>query len=157
MPKHYRRLAIAAAIGSLTACGGGSTPTAPTNANVAGSYDLTITASSTCSANLPSEARVLHYVATVTQTGAAVQMTLQGHVIFNSVTISGTVSGQSISFSTFAVNEITTGDGVVLTTTGAANVGADGSITGNLNGIYQAPAAATTCTAGNHQIQMVKR
>ena len=156
MHKQYRLLAIATALGSMMACGGGSTPTAPANANIAGSYDLTITASSTCSANLPSETRVLNYVANITQTGAAVQVTLQAHVIFNSVTISGTVSGQTITFSAFSVNEITTGDGVVLTTTGTANVAANGSIGGTLNGTYQA-ASGTTCNAGNHQIQMVKR
>jgi len=160
MHKDYRRLAIATALGTLMswgmACGGGSTPTAPTPANVAGSYDLTITASSTCSGNLPSETRVLQYVANVTQTGAAVQVTLQGHVIFNSVTISGTVSGQAINFSTFAVNEITESDGVVLTTTGTANVGADGSINGILSGTYQTT-SGTNCNTGSHQIQMVKR
>ena len=160
MRKQYRLLGIATALGTLMACGmacgGAGTPTAPTNANIAGSYDLTITASSTCSGNLPSETRVLSYVANITQTGAAVQVTLQAHVIFNSVTITGTVSGQAITFSTFSVNEITTGDGVVLTTTGTANVAANGSISGALTGAYQA-ASGTTCSAGNHQIQMVKR
>ena len=158
MHRDYRLLAMA--LGTLMACGmacgGGSTPTAPTNANVSGSYDLTITASSTCSGNLPSETRVLTYVATVTQTGAAVQVTLQGHVIFNSVTISGTVSGQTINFSAFSVSEITTGDGVALTTTGTANVAANGTIAGTLNGTYQTT-AGSNCNAANHQIQMVKR
>jgi hypothetical protein len=156
MGKHITRFAIAAALGSLTACGGGSTPTAPTNATVAGSYDMTVTASSACSANLPAETRVLTYLATVTQTGAAVQITLQGHVIFNSVTISATVSGQTLNFSTFSVNEITESDGVVLTTTGTANVGADGSINGTLSGTYQTT-SGTNCNTGSHQIQMVKR
>ncbi len=155
MGKHITRFAIVAALGSLTACGG-SSPTAPTNANVAGSYDLTITASSTCSASLPSETRVLTYLATVTQTGAAVQVTLQGHVIFNSVTISGTVSGQTLNFSTFSVNEITESDGVVLATTGTASVAANGSINGTLSGTYQTT-SGTNCNTGSHQIQMVKR
>ena len=65
-------LAIATAMGSLTACGGGSSsPTAPTPpANIAGPYSATITAASTCSANLPFP--VLVFATTITQTGAAV-------------------------------------------------------------------------------------
>jgi hypothetical protein len=162
-----RRLAMAAAIGSLIACGGGSgesSPTAPTaaatpaptNANIGGSYDVTLTASSTCSANLPSDTRVLKYVANVTQTGTAVQVQLLAHVIWNTVTVNGTVSGQTINFSTFSFSEITTANGIALASTGSANVGADGSITGTLSGTYQTP-SGTNCNAGNHQIQMVKR
>jgi hypothetical protein len=152
-------LAIATAVASLMACGGGSGGSSPTArtpappANIAGSYNATIIASSTCSANLPSEARVLNYVANITQTGAAVQVQLSAHVIWNSVTVSGTVSGQTINFSNFSFSEITTGGGVALTATGTANVAADGSITGTLSGAYQTP-AGTACHAGNHQIQM---
>ncbi len=151
-----KRLAIATAIGSLMACGGSSSPTAPTNANIVGSYDLTITASSTCSANLPSETRVLKYVANITQTGAAFNLSLLGHVSFNSATTTGTVSGQTITFSTFSFNETTTGGGVALVTTGTANVAADGSIAGTLSGTYQTPSGAN-CNVSNHQVQMVKR
>ncbi len=150
-----KRLAIATAIGSLMACGGGS-PTAPTPANIDGSYNLTITASSTCSANLPSETRVLKYVANISQTGASFQVSLLAHVIFNTVTVSGTVSGQTITFSTFSFGEITTGGGVALATTGTANVATDGSMTGTLSGTYQTP-SGTNCNAVNHQIQMVRR
>jgi len=51
-----KRLAMAMAIGALMACSDNS-PTAPTPpANVAGDYSATITASSTCSANLPAAA-----------------------------------------------------------------------------------------------------
>jgi hypothetical protein len=77
-------------------------------------------------------------------------------VIFNSATITGTVSGQTITLSTFSFSEITTGGGVALVTTGTANVAADGSITGTLSGTYQTP-SGTNCNAANHQIQMVKR
>jgi hypothetical protein len=155
-------LALATTIGSLLACGGGSggsSPTAPAPAppaNIDGSYNATITASSTCSANLPSEARVLNYVANVTQTGAAVQVQLLAHVIWNSVTVTGTVSGQTVTFSTFSFSEITTANGIALNATGTASVAADGSIAGTLNGTYQTP-SGSNCNAGNHQIQMVKR
>ena len=114
-------LAIATAIGSLVACGGGSggsSPTAPTppvtnaniggsganiggsNANIGGSYNATVTASSTCSANLPSETRVLGFMATITQTGAAVQVQLVSGG--STVTVSGTVSGQTVNFPSFS-------------------------------------------------------
>ena len=60
-------LMLAPALGLLTACGGG--PTAPTPpANVAGSYDLTVTASTACSANLPAESRTLAFLANIAQT-----------------------------------------------------------------------------------------
>ena len=153
-------LAMAAAIGALTACGGGNgSPTAPTPqppANVAGSYDASIAPASSCSANLPVEARVLHYVANITQTGAAVEVQLSDHVTWNSVTVTGTVSGQTVTFSNFAFSEITTANGIALTSTGTALVADDGSITGTLSGTFQTPSGAS-CNAGNHLIHMVKR
>jgi hypothetical protein len=57
---------------------GGSSPTtpvpAPPNANLGGSCNATITASSTCSANVPSETRVLNYVADISRTGAELHL-----------------------------------------------------------------------------------
>ena len=156
-----KRLAIAMAIGSLMACGAGSSPTAPTSAptapaNIAGSYDLSIGASSTCSANLPVDTRVLHYVANVSQTGAAFNVQLLAHVTWNNVVVTGTVSGQTITFSTFSFSENDTGGGVALATTGTANVAADGSITGTLSGTYQTP-SGSICNAANHQFHMARR
>ena len=152
-------LAIATAIGSLMACGGGSSsPTAPTAppANIAGPYSATITASSTCSANLPSETRALDFFATVTQTGAAVQVQLIAHVPgVPAVTFSGTVSGQTVNFPSFSFTE-TMGRGAALAASGNANVAANGlSITGTLSGTYQTSSGAS-CNAANHQLQLVK-
>ena len=154
-------LVIAMVIGALMACGGGSggsSPTAPTPApaNIAGSYDASIGASSTCSANLPPETRVLHYVANIAQTGAAVQVQLSGQVIWNTVAVNGTVSGQTINFSSFSFSEISTAGGIALVATGTANVAADGSITGTLSGTYQTPSGAN-CNAVNHPFYLVKR
>jgi hypothetical protein len=155
-----RKWLIAMAIGSVMACGGGSSPTAPTApttpANIAGSYNVAIGAASSCSANLPVETRVLNYVANVSQTGAAFNVQLLAHVIWNTATVTGTVSGQTLTFSTFSFSEITTGGGVALSTTGTANVAADGSISGTLNGTYQTP-SGSNCNAANHQLHMVKR
>ena len=130
------------------------TPLGP--GNIGGSYNVTITASSTCSANLPADTRVLNYVSDISQTGAAFNAQLLAHVIFNTVTVTGTVSGQTLNFSTFSVNEITESDGVVLATTGTASVAANGSINGTLSGTYQTT-SGTNCNTGSHQIQMVKR
>src|SRR5215218_1501505 len=124
------RLAIAIAIGSLLACGGCGSSTAPTPpANVAGEYTATITASSTCSAKLPPEAWVLTYPATVTQTGAAVQVKLIHHQ-GSTVTVPGTLSGQTVNFPSFSFGENMTGGVVALAATGKANVAADSSIAG---------------------------
>lgn len=156
-----RSLTIAAVIGSLTACGGGSsTATAPTPpappANIAGSYGTTLTASSTCSANLPSETRALEFLATVAQTGAAVQVELVAHVPgVPSTTFSGSVSGQTVNFPTFSFTQ-TMGRGAALAASGSANVAANGlSITGTLNGTYQT-SSGSSCNAANHQLQLVK-
>jgi hypothetical protein len=153
-----KRLAIAAAIGSLLACGGcgGSSPTAPaTPANIAGSYLSTITASSTCSANLPPTAWVLELFTSITQTGAAVQVQLTAHLPgAPSVTVSGTVSGQTVNFPSFSLSE-TMGGGATLVASGNANVAADGSIAGTLSGTYQTP-SGSSCNAANHQLKMVK-
>jgi hypothetical protein len=104
-------LAITVAIASLMACSGGSgvgNPTAPTtlvtNANVSGpsaevsgSYNGTITASSTCSANLPPEARVLGFTATIAQTaagapGATLIWGEQGHSLWHGLWPDGQLS-----------------------------------------------------------------
>ena len=158
-----RRLVIALAIGSVVACSGGSGPTAPTaqappptNADLTGSYNATITASSSCSANLPTETRVLNYVADVTQHSGIFQVQLLAHVIWNTVNVGGTVSGQTINFSSFSFSEITTANGIALAGTGSANVAANGSIAGTLIGTYQTPSGAI-CSASNHQLQMVRR
>jgi hypothetical protein len=147
------RLAIAMAIGSLMACGGCGSSAAPTPpANVAGEYNATITASASCSANLPDAARVLKYPATVTQTGAAVQVKLVHHQ-GSTVTLTGTVSGQTINFASFALGENMTEGLAALVATGKANVAADSSIAGTLSGTYQT-ASGTSCNAADHQLQL---
>jgi hypothetical protein len=154
-------LAIATAIGSLMVCGGcrdGNSPTAPTAppANIAASYAATVTASSTCSANLPTETRALEFFATITQTGAAVQVQLIAHVPgVPEVTFSGTVSGQTVNFPSFSFTA-PMGRGAALAASGNANVAANGlSITGTLSGAYQTSSGAS-CNAVNHQLQLVK-
>ena len=151
-------LAIATAIGSLACGGSGSTPTSPTAppSNIAGSYGATVTASSTCSANLPTETRALDFLATVTQTGAALQVQLIAHVPgVPEITFSGTVSGQTVNFPSFSFTQ-TMGRGAALAASGNANVAANGlSITGTLNGAYQTSSGAS-CNAPNHQLQLVK-
>ena len=110
-----RGLAIAMAIGALTACSGSSSPTTPTpmqNANIDGPYNVTITASSTCSANLPREARSLLFVGTITQAGASVQVQLVSHQNATGA-VSGTVSGQTVTFPSFSLNE-TLGQGATI-------------------------------------------
>jgi hypothetical protein len=147
-----KRLAIAMAIGSLMACVGCGSSAAPTPpANVAGEYTATITAAATCSATLPAEARVLKYPATVTQTGAAVQVKLIHHQ-GGTVTVAGTVSGQTINFPSFSFGQDMTGGVVALAATGKANVAADKSIAGTLNGTYQGSGAS--CNAADHQLQL---
>lgn len=157
-------VAIAAVVGSLAACSGGgdASPTAPTaappatNADLTGSYNATITASSSCAANLPSATRVLTYVANVTQHSGIFQVQFQAHVIWNAVNVSGSVAGNGVSFTTFSFSEITTADGISLVATGTGTLAANGSISGTLNGTYATPSGAS-CNAANHQIQMVKR
>lgn len=149
-------LAIATAIGSLTACGGESGPTAPTTppAEIAGPYSVTLTAAPTCSGNLPFP--VLGFSGTVTQTGGSFQMQLQAHAPGTpSGTVSGTVVGQTVNFASFALTEAM-GRGATLTASGNLNVATGAlTITGNLNGIFQTP-SGSSCNAPNHQIEMVK-
>ena len=122
-----KRLAIGMAIGSLMACDGcdgGSSSTAPTPAaNVAGDYAATITASATCSAN-PAGAWVLKYAATDTQTGAAVEVKLIHHQ-GSTVTVTGTVSGQTITFPSLSFSENMRGGVVAPAATGKAHIAAD--------------------------------
>jgi hypothetical protein len=150
-------VAVATAIGSLTACGGSSSPTAPTAAaaNIAGPYNVNVIASSTCAANLPEETRSLLFVATVTQTGTAVELELIAKAAGNpSVKFPGTVSGQTVSFPSFSLTQAMT-HGTTLAAAANASVGANASITGTLNGTFQGP-TGSACTATNHQFEMVK-
>jgi hypothetical protein len=158
----HKWLAIATAIGSLMACGGcsgGSSSTAPTPstppANIAGPYNANIIASSTCAATLPEEMRTLFFVATITQTGAAVQLELVAKAAGNpSVTVPGTISGQTVNFPNLSISQAMA-HGITLVASGNASVGANGSITGTLSGTYQTP-SGSTCNASNHQLEMVK-
>ena len=146
-------LAIVMAIGSLVGCGGNS-PTEPVPpANIAGPYNMNINAASTCSSILPSETRALLFVTTVTQTDAAVQVQLVHHR-GGTATVSGTVSGQTVNFPSFSLGE-SMGLGATFVASGSASVGANGTITGTLNGTYQTP-SGPGCNAGSHQLQMVK-
>lgn len=150
-------LATATAIGSLVACSGASSsPTAPTAppANIAGQYSTTITAASTCSANLPFP--VLGFFATITQTDAAVQVQLLAHAPgAPSSTVSATVSGQAVNFPAFPLTEAM-GRGATLVASGTANVATGGlSITGALSGTFQTP-SGLSCNSTSHQLQLVK-
>lgn len=148
-------LAISAVVGYSTACSGGS-PTAPTvpPANIAAQYSTTITAASTCSANVPFP--LLGFFATVTQTGAAVQVDLLAHAPGGPTgTVSGSVSGQAVSFPTFPLTEAM-GRGAAFAGSAAGNVATGGlKITGTLSGTFQTP-SGLACNAANHQLEMVK-
>lgn len=153
MKRAIRSAALATAIGSLTACGS-SSPAAPAPpANIAGSYNASITASASCSANLPSETRVLKYAADVSQNGATAQVQINPHG-GTPVTVAGTISGQTITFPSVSFSGNMPGAGAisVAATTGNATVAATGEIAGTLSGTYQT--AGTTCNAGDHQLQM---
>src|SRR5215203_4956764 len=154
-----KRLAIAMAIGSLTACGGGSSgssPTAPTAppANIAAQYSMTITAAASCAANVPFP--MLGFLATVTQTGPAVQVELLGHAPGAPTgTVSGTVSGQTVNFPSFPLSEAM-GRGATLVASASGNVASGGlKITGTLSGTFQTP-SGLSCNAANHRLEMVK-
>jgi len=150
-------LAIATAIGSLTACGGGSSsPTAPTvpPANIAAQYSMSITAASSCAANVPFP--LLGFLATVVQTGAAVQTELLAHAPGSPTgTVSGTVSGQTVNFASFPLTEAM-GRGATFAGSATGNVATGGlKITGTLSGTFQTP-SGLTCNATNHQLELVK-
>lgn len=151
-------MAIAMTTASLCACSGGSSPTAPTAAlppaNIAGSYSLTMTAASSCAANLPFP--ILGFAATITQTGSAIQAQLVAHAPGSpSGTISGTVSGQTVSFSSFPLTEAM-GRGATLTGSSNLTVASGGmTMTGTLSGTFQTP-SGLSCTSTSHQLEVVK-
>ena len=150
-------LAIVAAIGSVTACSGGSSsPTAPTAppANIAGQYSTTLTAASTCAANMPFP--ILGFFATVTQNGGTVQVELLAHAPGAPMgNVSGTVSGQNVNFASFPLTEAM-GRGAALAGSATGSVATGGlKITGTLSGTFQTP-SGLSCNAANHQLEMVK-
>ncbi|HWI17707.1 MAG TPA: hypothetical protein VNT81_08170 [Vicinamibacterales bacterium] len=151
-------LAIAAVIGTFTACSssGGGSPTAPSAppANIAGQFSTTITAASSCSGNVPFP--ILGFFTTITQTGGTLQLELLGHAPGAPMgNVSGTVSGQTVTFASFPLTEAM-GRGATLVASGTGSVATGGlKITGTLNGTFQTP-AGLTCNASNHQFEMVK-
>ena len=148
-------LTLALALGVVTGCGSG--PTAPVaNANIAGSYDATVTASAACSANLPAESRALDFLVEMAQTGTAIQVKLIAKVAgVPEVSFAGSVSGRTVSFPAFSFTA-PMGRGAALGASGSADVATNGlSINGTLNGTYQTPAGAS-CTATNHQLKFTK-
>jgi hypothetical protein len=172
MQRAIRLVALAATLSSLIACGSSTVPTpnptptpTPTPtlppALIAGSYDLTITAASICSANLPVATRTLTYTANITQTGTLNTLfiiTLSGsNVTFGQVIISGGIIGQELKFGAFQFSDQTTGGGISLVAN--ANgiiVAANGAITGTLSGTLQTPTGAS-CTSSVHQLALVKK
>jgi hypothetical protein len=70
-------------------------------------------------------------------------------------TVSGTVSGQTVTFPNFSLNEAM-GRGATLAASGNLNVASGGlSITGTLTGTFQTP-SGLSCNAANHQLELVK-
>jgi hypothetical protein len=151
MKRPFLAAALAMFTGSLMACSN-SSPAEPTPpANIAGSYNATITASSTC-ASVPSAARELALGAEVSQTGAAANVVFNPHG-GNPVTVAGTVSGQTISFPSLSISGSQSGNAMsIAAAASTGNVGAGGVITAPLNGTYQG--AGASCTAGDHQLHM---
>jgi hypothetical protein len=145
-----KRAIVLAAIGSLMACGGGG-PTAPAPANIAGTYNATITASSICAA-VPSAARVIILGAEVSQTGSAATVLFNPHG-GSSLTVSATVSGQSVSFPSLSINGSIEGNAMSVSAAGSqGSVASNGAITTSLSGTFQGSGAS--CNAADHQLQM---
>ena len=171
MKSVVRAAVFVTAMGTMMACGSTTVPSpnptptptpvpTPTSVNITGSWDLTLTASPTCSANLPAETRVLKYTANITQTGTLNTLfivTLTGDVVFGETSITGgIISTQELKFGAFTFSEKTTAGGIALVATGNATIAANGFITGTLSGIYQTPSGAS-CNSNAHQITLVKK
>jgi hypothetical protein len=175
------RILILAAATSVSACGGGSaSPTAPTSttppptsttplppapvptpppaapANIAGTYNLVLTASSSCAASLPAAGRVVRYVATVTQSGSQFQASLTGST-FSTALFQGTVAGQTVTLSVVGIGDLNIGTiGLVITGRGTATVGTGGTISGTFDGSFN-NLAGNSCNAFDHQFQLMRR
>ena len=165
----------------LMGCGGGgSSPTAPTTsvatpptpaptptptpttANIAGSYDLVFTASSSCASNLPMALRVVRYVATITQSGSQFQTSLSGGS-FTSSTFTGNVVGQMIDRLSIIVGDTSFvaaigGALFIASTSGSGTVSPAGAINGTFNGRFdQLLGGGGSCNAFDHQFQLTRR
>jgi hypothetical protein len=99
---------------------------------------------------------MLGFFATVTQTGSAVQVNLLAHAPgAPSGTVSGTVSGQAVTFASFPLTA-DMGRGAALVASATGNVATGGlKITGTLSGTFQTP-SGLSCNAANHQLEMIK-
>jgi hypothetical protein len=72
-----------------------------------------------------------------------------------SVTVSGTVSGQTVNFPSFSLTEAM-GRGAALVASGNVNVASGGlSMTGTLSGTFQT-SFGPICNSTNHQLELVK-
>jgi len=159
-------VAIAAGVLALPACGGGGSSTNPTpvptptpDANLAGNYTLTLTASSVCT-TLAQDAKVTTYSASITQTGTSVAVNVVGNVGNVTNTTVGTVSGNNVSL-TVSISELRVQSfyGYAMAGTGSGTV-AGGNISGTVNGIVEFAGrdfAAVTCNATDHKFAFTKK
>lgn len=156
-----------AGVAALTGCGGGS-PTAPPpptpipNAQLAGSYTLTITASGACT-TLPSLGRVTTYTANVTQTGTTIALNAAGTVgdmIVNSTT--GSVSGNTVTLAV-AITEarLNVFNFYSFGIAGSGSGTFDGrNVAGTINGQVAfggSDLAVTNCNATDHRFTLARR
>ncbi len=145
--------------------------TAP--AQMAGTYELTLTASSSCSALLPREARSRTYTARIEQSGATVEVSLSGADFVDTNGyycrpgpadhFTGVVRGNKAFFDLNAGGGFYSRDcfAVAERLSDTANLGIDGSgegtissskISGTLDGVFQIfPDSPSVCAAKNHR------
>lgn len=134
-----------------------STPKPSTPSNIAGAYNLTISASSTCSGNLPASARILRYAATISQSGSAWQTSLAGADIALA-RLTGTVSGSAVSINSVLISDLSNFFLPISVngSAGTGSVGAGGEIVGTLNGQISVLTGGN-CNAFDHQFRFTRR
>jgi hypothetical protein len=160
-------IATLGAVAALAACSGGASATAPTStptpvpdANVAGDYVLTLTASQVCT-TLADEARVTTYAAAITQTGTTIAVNVTGTVGNVTNTTTGSVRGDTVSLAV-NISEIRASRkfyGFALAGAGTGSI-AGNEIRGTVDGVLQFAGSGFdtwTCNATDHKFAFVRR
>lgn len=134
-----------------------ATPAPATPANIAGSYNLVITASSVCASNLPAAARVVRQVVTIAQSGADFTTSFTGGDGTN--TFVGTLSGPTIRNVYVSISATIGTDAlIVASASGTGTVASAGTtISGTLSGNFLMVFTGGNCNAFDHQFQFTRR
>jgi len=153
--KFLQSVLVFALLAMLTACSGDSNDPAsppPGCPSIAGTYDLTIKASSACQ-NLPSHALHRTYPVTVTQTNCSVTVNFEAGTVDKSTTVTGDIVAGALTLDVYIVDNRDAQSYLVDAVSQLSQQGNDWD--GDLNGMIEGD--GIQCQAADHELELHRK